>query len=165
MLMGCSAARTAQDAPQPVVAGWNHNSVPIGSAQPMGRIYKVDSQWADHVTATVADGNLISYPAPGDIVPVTAPVALADGWYLDRQGVNVNTVFLKWTRQEYAALKSVPSPSEIKAGIVSGARISELYELPVTAGVAANDTAAVNRLIESGLKDCKSLLPVFRLNK
>lgn len=135
------------------------------TALPAARIYRVSPQWADHVAATVSNGTLVSYPAPSDISPATAPVALADGWMLDRQGLNPSSVFLRWTRSEYSTLSHTPSPSEIMAAIEPGSRLEALYELPMTAAEAAADTSAVNRLIAEGLPGCRSLLAVFHLKE
>lgn len=114
---------------------------------PKAYIYKVSNEYADHVTATVVDGRLVSYPAPSDITESTAPMQLKDGWWLDRSGINQNSVYLKWTRAEYRALPSTPTPAEILDAVIPGARPAQLTQLPISAAEAAADTAAVNRLI------------------
>ena len=159
-LVSCTIVKTAD--PQPMAAGWTARST-AATALPKARIYKVAAEWADLVPVTVTDGRLISYPAPTDVTASTSPVALADGWMLDRQGVNPNTTFLKWTRQEYGDMKTAPTPSQIMDNIVAGSRLQELMELPMTTTEAAGDTAAVNRLIREGLPGCKTLITVFRL--
>ena len=134
------------------------------AALPSARIYKVDSQWAYLVPVTVSNGTLVSWPAPGDVRSATAPLALADGWWLDRQGVNPNTMFLKWTRGEYASMANTPDAAEIKAAVIPGSRLSELVELPLTTSSAVDDTAAVNQLILKGLPGCKQLIQVLHFH-
>ena len=133
------------------------------SGMPAARIYKLDERYADLVPVVMIDGRLTWYPAPTDIRESTAPLKLTDGWWLDRQGISVNTSFLNWNRQEYSKFETTPTPAEIKAAIVPGARISELYELPMTTTSASNDTVAVNSLIKKGLPGCTSLLPVYTI--
>lgn len=148
------AADVPVQAPSRIIGGAARTA-----AQPAAHIYKVNGRCADNVTAVIADGQLISYPAPSDISAATAPVSLDNGWWLDRQGIGPNTVFLKWTRAQYAALSAAPSPAEIKEAVIPGAMLQALYQLPMSASQAAADTAAVNRLIAEGLPGCKSLLP------
>lgn len=116
-----------------------------------------------NVPVAVDNGRIVSFPAPSDISSATAPIRLSDGWWLDRQGIGPNTVFLKWTRDEYAALPSTPSIAEIKEAIVPSARPDAIYQLPMSASEAAADTAAVNRIIADGLSGCKSLTPILLL--
>ena len=101
------------------------------STQPMARIYKIAPEYAMLVPVTVAQGQLVSFPAPTDISPATAPLPLADGWFLDRQGIGPQTSFLKWTREEYADFKTAPTPAEILSAVVPQARLQQLVELPV----------------------------------
>ena len=157
LLAGCSASKSASESN--IVSARESNL-----SEPAARIYKVAPEYADHVAVAVNGGRLVSFPAPSDITPATAPIPLAEGWYLDRQGVGPYTVFLKWTRDEYAAMHSAPTPAEIMAAVIPGARVSELYELPMTISDAQSDTAAVDRLIEAGLPGCKPLINVFRFN-
>lgn len=151
-MIGCTSSKTMETAGSaPALHG------------PRARIYRIEPRYADLVPVTIANGRLISYPAPGDVGPSTAPLPLDDGWLLDRQGVNAGTRFVKWTRVEYNRLETAPTPEAIKAAVVHQARITELVELPMAASKARTDTAAVNQLIKEGLPGCTPLIKVFRL--
>lgn len=99
--------------------------------------FRMSGDYADHVAVTLgADGKLSYYPAPIDITDLSAPVEIGDGWWLNRQGISPNSVFTKWTFAEYRALKTTPSPAEIKKAIIPGASVTEFRKLPVAASEA-----------------------------
>lgn len=105
--------------------------------------FKMSGNYAKNVAVTLApDGSLIYYPAPTDLSADSAPVEIGDGWWLNRQGLGSGSVFTKWTFDEYRALKSAPSPAEIKAAVISGARVTDFRRLPVAASKAASMPAA-----------------------
>lgn len=141
------------------------SSAPVSTARnttyssmlPRAIIYKVDKRYRDKVPVAMDGGKmrLISFPAPTDVRESTAPIELADGYLLDRQGVGVNTVFLEWTRDEYSAMHATPSVAAIKEAIIPMSYVSVLVELPMTTQEAAADIEYVNSLIKGGLKDLK----------
>lgn len=155
-LAGCGLVKD-----QKTEAGPISSAVPGVSALPRARIYQIEPQWADLVPVAMSNGRLTSYPAVSDVSEATAPVALADGWWLDRAGIGPSTRFLRWTRSEYSAMKTTPTPTQIEQAVVGGARVKALVELPMTTSAALADTAAVNRLIAEGLPGCRELLNVF----
>lgn len=122
------------------------------------RIYKTNGDYDNYVPVTLNDSRdgLVSYPAPSDLHGAS-PVKLDDGFLLDRRGVGVNTAFTRWTYAEYAEMQSAPSPEEIMANLIPGARVTELYETPLTTGIP-DETAKCNELIKAGLQDCKMLI-------
>ncbi len=128
---------------------------------PRAVIYKTNVDVTDHVPVVLnADGTFLSYPAPSDLNAGQTPVALADGWFLDRRGaIGRGTVFLKYTYKEYEALQQAPSPEQLRAAIMPGAKVTEAYRLPILASEARNDTAVVNNLIRSGLSGATRLVP------
>lgn len=129
----------------------NSEEVPVAELDPNARViggpvglvlnasaFKMTGDYADNVAVTIGpDGNLIYFPAPSDITPNSKPIAIGDGWYLNKQGLGPNSVFTKYTFKEYAALKSTPSIAEIKAALIPGARVSDYMTLPVTASEAS----------------------------
>lgn len=118
------------------------------SMMPKGQVYRMSGDYAENVAVTLgADGNILSYPAPTDITPASAPVELADGWWLDRRGVSDSSVFTRYTLQEYAVLEAAPTPAELLAAVIPGARVTVVMKLPVTTREALADTAAVNSYI------------------
>ena len=144
-MSACSAPRNGEVGPK--VDFVPRRSSPITMVQPQAHVYKIAPQWADLVPVVIADGRLVSYPAPSDVTASTAPIALSDGWWLDRQGIGPNTAFLHWSRQQYAALDIAPSPSEILAAVVPDAHIEDFRELPITTAQAVADTAEVVKML------------------
>lgn len=101
-------------------------------------VFKMSGHYADHVAVTLgSDGQLTYFPAPTDLTAASAPVEIGDGWWFNRQGLSANSVFTRWTFAEYRALPTVPSPSEIKAAIIPGARVTDFRQLPIPASEAA----------------------------
>lgn len=119
-------------------------------AMPFAYIYKTNGDYNDNVTASydATTGRFVSFPAPTDVAPGNEPMKLIDGWLLDsRGGVSDNTVFLKWTYQQYHDLASTPSLTELKEAILPDARVTEVVRLNMTSFAAQGDTALVNRMI------------------
>lgn len=118
---------------------------PVGVTAPKAVAYRMSGDYSDNVPVTLAaDGAIISYPAPGDLTDRSAPLPLADGWWLDRRGISANSVFTRFTYSEYRALPAAPTPAELKASIIPGARVTVTLQLPMTVAEATADTAAVN---------------------
>lgn len=141
------AARTDADGPAGadtlvVTAGAD---TPVGVSAPKAVAYRMSGDYADNVPVTLAaDGAIISYPAPGDLTDRSAPLPLADGWWLDRRGISANSVFTRYTYSEYRALPAAPTPAELKASLIPGARVTATLQLPMTVAEATADTAAAN---------------------
>lgn len=129
-------------------------TVPVaGSPQmalPCAVVYKMNGDYADCVPVTVSpDGNtIVSYPAPSDLTSESTPLPVADGYLLDRRGVNVNTRFLRLTYNQYRALPQAPSLDQIKADIIPDARVIDLHRLPISLNQALMDIPRVNQLIK-----------------
>lgn len=141
MLMGCAKKNapvaevpTAEPVPMQVVNPLSSRPV---SAVLKASAFKMTGDYSNNVAVTLnADGSLAYYPAPSDITPNSRPVELTNGWWLNRQGLSPNSVFTRYTFEEYAKLPSVPSQEEIKNAIIPGARVSEMKVLPYPAGEA-----------------------------
>lgn len=152
-LSGCSTGRnttveTPVDAAVPVQRVLPRNSAPLGSL-PRQTVYKTNGYWNNNVAVTLdSDGKLSYFPGPGDVGPQSAPLPVAEGWLMDRQGgISMSTAFLKWTFSEYAALPSVPSVDEIMDAIIPEAKVTAVEVLPISVQEARTDTSAVNNLI------------------
>lgn len=102
-------------------------------AMPSATAFRMSGDYASNVAVTFGpDGELAYYPAPTDITAQSAPVAIGEGWWLNRQGLSANSVFTKWTFEEYAALNTVPSRQEIMEAVIPGARVTEMISLPIS---------------------------------
>lgn len=113
-------------------------------------IYKMSGDYAENVPVTLnADGTkIVSYPAPSDVsVQYSTPLPLVDGFWLDRRGVSDNTVFTLYTYKEYASLPSAPTPEELMAEIIPGARVTETIAIPRAELISPTDTADINAWI------------------
>lgn len=120
-----------------------------GTPPPAAVAYRTNGDYADNVPVNIsADGELTSYPAPGDLRNAS-PVPLADGYWLDRRGVGRNTVFTRYTYNGYSALPEAPLPDQIKQNIIAGSHVTSLIVLPMTIDEALSDTAAVNAYIRA----------------
>lgn len=119
------------------------------SALPRAVVYKMNGDYINNVPITVsADGeSIVSYPAPSDLTAESKPLPVADGYLLDRRGINANTRFLRFTYDEYSAFAQPPSLEQLKANIIPDARVIDIHRLPITLNQALNDMPRVNQLI------------------
>lgn len=105
-------------------------------------VFQMSGDYADRVGVTLGlDGSLVYFPAPTDVTASSAPYPLGDGWYINRQGIAPNSVFTKWTFDEYAALDKVPSAAEIIEAIIPGAKVTRMEQLPLNINEAINNPA------------------------
>ena len=151
-MTACRSPREAELQPvaQPDVAN---------STMSLAVVYKVNAEYSDLVPVAVSPQTkrIVSFPAPTDVTPATAPIPLKDGYYLDCQGIGVNSKFLSWTRTEYAGFEHTPSLADIEAHIMSGSGVNVVVRLPITLNEARRDTALVNRYVDSGFEGCAYL--------
>lgn len=125
-------------------------------ALPSHRIYKMRGDYAAFVPVTLdAEGKtIVSYPAPTDINPSQKPVALGNGWYLDRRGVGVNTAFTDFTYEEYAQLATAPSIETLLSHLKDRKGISAIYDC----GKQNRTIDEFKQLVSDGFPGCKSIL-------
>lgn len=127
---------------------------------PKAHIYKTNGDYNDNVPIAVGnDGKtLLSFPAPTDITTASDPVKLSDGWLLDRRGVNANTVFTRYTYEEYMQLLQAPTMEQLLESVIPGSRVTELVALPIDMSKAIADPSLCESYIANGLKDCTPLI-------
>jgi hypothetical protein len=99
---------------------------------PLTVIYKTRKDYRHHVPVILSDDKtrIVSFPAPGDLKhgnTYTIPTKLHNGYLLDNRGINQNVAFLKWTYEEYAALKKTPSAAELYRAIADKNPLTDLY--------------------------------------
>ncbi len=128
-----------------------------GSAVPKAVIYRMNGDYSDHVPVLInaSRSHLISFPSPDDVSEYTKPVGLTGGWWLDRQGVGINTAFLSFTRDQYSSMDEPPVPDRIMESILPGAFVTETATLPVTVPQALANRMYVDSLISAGLPGIK----------
>lgn len=160
VLTACSTARKAEVVTPDVVAPATNNRIMPGGQQnyalPHVIIYKTKADYSDLVPVTMnsARTKIVSYPATSDIRPSAKPLALADGWLLDRRGIGPNTVFTDYTYEEYSSLEKTPTASELMEHIVEKYPLLDLRDC----GTDRLSPDQLNDLIKSGLKGCKTML-------
>lgn len=120
-------------------------------ALPSVIIYRMTGDYAQYVPVTLRmTGELLSYPDPMDINESQAPVALGNGWYLDRRGVGLNTAFLDYTYEQYHALERVPSQTTLLEHILVKKGIAEYYDC----GKERRTIDQYRQLVQDGFPDC-----------
>lgn len=95
-------------------------------------IYKMKEDYSLQVPVTLSADKktLTSYPAPGDIYyggDLAYPVALKNGFFLDRRGISENSAFTKWTYYEYSRLSKTPSEADIFKMLLETDPFTEMY--------------------------------------
>lgn len=158
LFMSCSASKKTADTTEtssrqpPLQIVQAPQSPLLGGRNPIPRavVYRTNGNYNDNVAIRInpADSAIIYYPAPSDITPQTAPLPLADGWLLDRQGgIGDGTVFLKWTYAQYHNLPATPTLAQLRAAIIPNARVTRIERLKISLQEAQADTAAVNHTL------------------
>lgn len=144
-LVGCKTTKTTM--PEAVKA--TPTVTGTVNAIPKTAVYRMEGEAGPEnvpVTVNPSTGELMSFPGPRDVAG-QEPIALGNGWYLDRRGINANSRFTRWTYPEYQKLKTVPSTAEIKAAIIPGARAVDIRYLQMPPWEAAADTATVKKIL------------------
>ncbi len=138
--------RSVSTAPVAPVRATGTNTL---AARPRAVLFRTNGDYADNVMIRLdGNGNLLYYPAVSDISAGSSSLPVGNGWYLDRQGAALSgTAFLKYTYAEYAALPVTPSPAELKAAIIPGARVTETQVLPVSPAEAEADPGALKKYL------------------
>lgn len=166
---GCASSKKASEEAQATVSVVDNGAARLPGKQlggstvamlPMAIIYKTNGNFNDNVPVTISPNRkeIVSYPAPTDIIPQSAPIPLAENYLLDRRGIGENTAFTQYTYESYSALKQAPSLKVLKESVIEGAEVIEIVKLPMSLTEAVNDTARCNAIIRNGLPDCEILL-------
>lgn len=130
------------------------SSTPV-DARPSVIVYKMRDDYANLVPVTLdQNGNIVSYPDPVDITDSCKPVALGDGWYLDRRGVSPNSAFTNYTYDQYHALERVPSLETLKEHIIARHAIVGMWDC----GKDDRSIDELKQLVKDGFPGCKSVI-------
>lgn len=140
------------------VSNINNTNKPQMIAHPPIIIYKTTKDYFYNVPVCLsADKTMIfSYPDISDVFyqgELVYPTKLAGGFLLDNRGIDANSVFLKYTYEEYCKLSATPSPEMLFNMIIDKDPFSEIYQLNCN-----RDTSEINKTITGGLqKNCKKI--------
>lgn len=117
---------------------------------PKATAFRMNGDYADNVAITLgADGQVTYYPAPSDISQASKPTDLGDGWWLNNQGIGANSVFTKYTFEEYSKLQEIPNAEEMKAAVIPGAQVTEMVQLPFTIGQISGKTEEIREYLKN----------------
>lgn len=142
---GCSQKTTVPvdtESTNSVVTSLSVVKKPVSGVTPANAVlkasaFRMSGDYASNVAIGVsANGTLTYFPAPTDITVNSAPIDLGNGWWLNRQGVGEGYKFTKYTFEEYAALKEVPSPKTLLESIIPGAEVTEIRSFDIPASEA-----------------------------
>jgi len=133
----------------------------IFAAGPPTLIYKTQRDYSEFVPVTMNDRRteIISYPSPKDIFYrgiLAKPTPLKDGYWLDNRGINENTVFTKYTYEEYSNMETTPDIQHLKNNILDKYPFTEMIDCGIRTQYN-NEVEELNRIIDSGFKGCKKL--------
>lgn len=154
MTAGCSKKNQTAELvldQQPVAIGIPNHPV-INSPQRVllnATAFRMSGDYADNVAVTLnADGTFAYFPDPSDITEASRPLDLGNGWWLNRQGISSRSCFTRYTFEEYAALKEVPSREQLKEAIIPGARVTEFKTLPFPAAEAIEKLDSIRAILK-----------------
>jgi hypothetical protein len=125
-------------------------------------VYKTKNDYHKLVPIVLTEGQMSieSYPDPKDFVASNNylyPLALHKGYWLDRRGIDTNTVYLNITGKQYSKLDGPPFQKEMMTMVKDRDPLTELYDCGPKS--AANSIAKLNKLIDRRLlnKKCKKI--------
>lgn len=157
--IGCShkTASTAADSQQTInytatIQYTDNRGGATGGSKylPKASAFRMSGDYAGNVAVTLgSDGKLIYFPAPSDISRHSKPTDLGDGWWLNNQGISENSVFTRYTFEEYSQLPAAPSAEDLKKAIIPGARILKMVRLPYTVDQAAAHTEEIKEYLRN----------------
>ncbi len=124
-------------------------------------IYKTTQDFSKNVPIQMNNEKtkITGFPAPSDLKingELQTPIKLEYGFFYDRRGISINTVFLKITYEEYSKLKKSLSVKELEQLIIDKNPFSELYYCPnLKQGL---DIKTMNSLVKEGFPECQKIL-------
>ncbi|GAB6011099.1 hypothetical protein [Viscerimonas tarda] len=165
LLLSCSGGKLTPEKteqPEGITVPLRKDKTPVANsgrsfaAGPQAIVYKTVKDYTNNVPV-IMDGSkttIVSYPAPSDIYyngKLAKPSPLKNGYLLDNRGINENTVFLKYTYEEYSQLKEAPSMQEMLSKITDKYPLAELIDCGLRSQYK-DEINELNRLIDKGFK-------------
>lgn len=136
-------------------------SAPRPMREPAARAFRVNGPYLNNVMVILSDdgSEVVERPLINQVDASSAPIALADGWWLDVAAVDGSAAFLDWTYYQYSQLPATPSDEEILAHVIPGACITEIVELPLSRYYARRNPAVCDDMI---LHNPSAMIPLFK---
>ncbi len=130
-LAGCASSKETTEVAEPQAITRDYTCV-MPKAMPRAVVYRTNIDVVQNVpVALAADGTIASFPATTDINENQLPIALDNGYLLDRRGIGERSVFTAYTYAQYAALATTPSVDELQKSIIDSAYVVEILRLPL----------------------------------
>ncbi len=158
LLISCSSSRHNH----------NHdtmeNSTSAGMASAPVIIYKTRTDYSDHVPVTmdVKKAHIVSFPAQSDLKRdggFSYPTRLANGWLLDNRGITPNSVFLRFTYDDYYNMDHIPTAQSLMNYITDKDPFTRMYKCG-RRNDYQNIEDELNAKIRNGKLDkCERLIP------
>ena len=135
VLMSCRATKPTTDTTIPLIHA-DESQVEKGTERieaPNLLIYRTRVDYSNNVPVILSADKtqIVMYPAPSDLVKsgkLQKPIALHNGYWLDRRGITKNTAFLKITYEEYSNLKQTIPVTELLKQILDKNPLLEMYD-------------------------------------
>lgn len=132
----------------------NHTQENVSYSGEPTTVYKTKADYSKNVAVTMNDAKtaIVAYPAPADVYrngKLAYPTALESGYWLDNRGIGPNTVFLKWTYDEYAKQTEVPSLNLMQEAIIDKDPFLEIYNLGDRSRFK-DEVSEINSIIKKG---------------
>ena len=129
------------------------SSQKVDYAGPPTIIYKTRKDYKNNVPITLSDDGktIVSYPAPSDVFykgVLAYPTQLANGYLLDNRGLTLNSVFTKFTYEEYSKLSTAPDLNTFYSSIIDKNPFLEMYNCGNRHGFT-NEVNELNGIINS----------------
>ena len=136
VLMSCKTTKPTTATTTQSVVHIDESQVEKGTERidaPNLLIYKTRVDYSNNVPVILSANKIqiVMYPAPEDLVKsgkLQKPIALHNGYWLDRRGINKNAAFLKLTYEEYSNLKQTIPVTELLKQIPDKDPLLEIYD-------------------------------------
>ncbi|MDR1459424.1 MAG: hypothetical protein LBI60_04345 [Bacteroidales bacterium] len=136
----------------------NTQSSSVDMALPPVIVYKTKKNYDKNVAIYLSEDKkqITGYPHPTDVSAKSYPSPLKNGYLLDNRGIGKDIAFISMTYEEYAALKNVPSITELQNMIIDKDPIKAMYNCSNRAKYT-NTIDDLNKLIDSKFEGCKRI--------
>lgn len=126
-------------------------------SQPYAIVYKTKADYSQLVPIRLnaAKTRVEGFPAPSDLYrfgQLATPVALGNGYLLDRQGISVNSAFLSVPYEEYKRFRNTPNPSWLMENIKDKNPFAEFYCIEVD----PSDIDTLKYIVREKFKDSRA---------
>jgi hypothetical protein len=166
LFMGCCGSKKAVSTE---LMTMESPSLSVGIKAPRTLVYKTRGDYFQRVPVLMnsTKDSILAYPDPVDVRlgdRLAVPTILKKGYLLDNRGIGLNTAFLTYTYQNYAALSKVPSMNQLMDSLLDRNPLTELWDCgPRT--LYKKEVDELNALMEKGFPNCKSLHEVLNVTR